>query len=1609
MTNEPNPGNEPNPELTPPEPRDRPPRRRRRWRRIVLPISIGLLGGLGAGAWWGWVFINERLAPLVATNLTTLFDRPVDFGAVERVTLTSIRFGTTRIPQTPTDPDYASVKAIEVNFNPIQAIVQVATTRRLTLDITLIDPQLFLDQSPDGVWLKTQIKQQEAGAITIEPLIRIQNANAVLLPTPQLPKESVPIPGRRIPVALAPVNGVVTMLDDNQRITYEADIQSRSGGNLKLQGETLVPAQRTNLQIQAQNFAIAEVGRLINLPVNLAAGRGGGNLSVQFRPNEDLPYIVGSLQFQGATMIIPQVPQPFTQATGQLQLKGKTLRLENVKAAYGKVPFVANGSLVLDQGYNITAQVPSVRLPTVIETLQVPLPFVVDGAVAADLRLTGAPERPVLSGTVRSTAPGRVDQVALDRFNGQFRLDTSALTLTVADIQATPTAGGQVRGSGVIRLGEPGAATPAQPTSPELAFTFQAVNVPGDPIARTYNNGNPLPITLGRVNAQAQIAGAANNLQTVVRWQLPEATYPGSGTIAIADGAIALQNTVLTVNGGTVTAAGRAANGRWQGNVQVTRVTLQPFSPDLQGELDGRFTLAGSLSSFSPADIRAQGQVRLSQGIAIIDRPLTAQVQWTGQQIVVQQATATDFSANGTIGVQLEGTPAITALNLNVRLDNYNLQDFPITVPETIQYAGVVDFAGRVTGTPAALNVNGDVVLRQFVVNNVAFEPRLQGTVRVGQGVNLDLRGQQDRIAATLDANYQPIAFDIRRDQAVATGRTQGGLLITELQNFPLTLVQFPGTTAWLSPTGTLTGTVAINLANQSASGQVAIDQLAFGPYRADQFGGRVSFANGVATLREAELRRGSTIFQIDLSANVLSPDPQVQGSVKVAQGNIQEVLELLQIFDLADFGQAFSPPSFGTAADLQTVPIEQANASLLNRLRRLAEIAALQAQEQAQEDESPLPPLEELTGRFQGEISFRGSARSGVNAEFSLQGEQWQWGRFSAERLVAVGSLENTTVTLLPLRIESGDAVIAYSGQIGLEQQSGQLRIENYPIEQLTALVDLPVDIEGRINATATLSGSLRNPQAVGFLSLVNGVLNGTPLQEARAGFNYANARLGFGSTFLLTGKEPLRVEGNLPYQFPFATVQPASNAISLDINVRDEGLALLNVLTNNQVVWQDGRGAVNLQVQGTLNQPIASGLITVQNTTLQVRALPEPLTNVNGTIRFVQDRLRVETLTGQFSRGQVSAQGVLPIFAALRSDDPDRARPLSVSLDQIALNLKGLYQGGVNGDIQVTGTAFNPVLGGDIQLANGQVLLSDPPEVTAQTVATTGQSPQPVVEFDNLRLTLGNAIRITRQPILNFLASGELTINGSLNELRPSGVINLRSGQVNIFTTQFNLARGYPQTATFQPELGLDPILDVRLIALVPEATGYRQPTSPISSEILDNPIATSNFGSLQTVRIQAQIQGPASELDENLELTSSPARTQSEIVALLGGGFVQTLGRGDSVLGIANLAGSALLTNVQNFIGNALGLSDFRLFTTLVPDDRRRNTRSRNTLGIAAEAGIDITPSISVSVLKILTSNQPAQFGLRYRINDNLLLRGSTDFSGDNRAVIEYEARF
>ncbi|MEL7521069.1 MAG: translocation/assembly module TamB domain-containing protein, partial [Cyanobacteria bacterium J06553_1] len=153
------------------------------------------------------------------------------------------------------------------------------------------------------------------------------------------------------------------------------------------------------------------------------------------------------------------------------------------------------------------------------------------------------------------------------------------------------------------------------------------------------------------------------------------------------------------------------------------------------------------------------------------------------------------------------------------------------------------------------------------------------------------------------------------------------------------------------------------------------------------------------------------------------------------------------------------------------------------------------------------------------------------------------------------------------------------------------------------------------------------------------------------------------------------------------------------------------------------------------------------------------------------------------------------------------------------------------------------------------------------------------------------------------------------------------------------------------------------------------------------------------------------------ENLELSSSPSRTQNELVGLIGGSFVTALestvgslsGNGDSFEGLINLVSGTILTRVQDLVGNTFSLSEFNLFP-VTSASRERSDESRGTgLDIGASIGFDVTNDTSLSVSKILTDSSNPELGASYRLTDALTVRGATNFRDINQVLLEYELRF
>jgi translocation and assembly module TamB len=1789
--------------------------------RGLVGISTLLLLGSIVGIWRLKVFVDHDLVPLANKGLTTTLNRPVKLGVVKSFSLTGVEFTASEIPATDTDPDRVNIKSVNVGFDPWQLIIN----RNLQLDVTLVSPDIYIEQDNQGRWLTTTIAvPTEKGPIeTNLDKLRLRDAHIVLLPKENA-KEKISL---RVPVGFTGINGTVQLLDKNRLIKLDLAGKAVSEGDISIIGDLILEKSLVgNLRVKARNILASDITRIIASPLTLQSGKVNGDLEIKVLPSQKT-LLYGNATIEGATVQISKVPQLLINTQGNISFDGPVIKLDHLVTNYGQIPLTASGTIDQQTGFNLKGRVHAVSLANAQTTLKVKLPIPVSGIARADLQISGGISQPVLSGNISTLKTTQIDKVNFSEVSGKFELISSKSLLNITDIKGKTTYGGEVKGAGIIKLGQVSA----------LNFQLRGENIPGDAIAQAYNVKTGFPI--GLVAATAELKSVANNTQTVVKWQVPQAKYPATGTTIInPDQTITFRDIAANLGGGVVIGNGiyNHAQGRWQAltqaknikltsfvdqkqqenislagaefngnlrlsgssspfqleiiipenanvniaggkinisqikfkdqnfiasltgnnlrlgtilkqanpilnnlltgnfmiagnrenfniktlfatgeaflaigggrikaanievaqgiyqakiqadNVPLTKLLetqklppemrgiitgqfqvagsvesfqpetiqaegngslklpsgaltasyiqlnggryqallatsglkLNPFNPQLQGQLGGKLQVAGILASPQLADVAAVGQVRFSRGFPGVNSPIQADIGWNGEKLTIDSSNNADFQAKGYLlaNTKKVSIPEITELNLNIQAKNYSLQQLPVKLPNTANIAGSLDFNGQVTGKPTAPNITGTLGLRNFQVQKFAFEPLLTGNInsKLGQGLSLNIAGTKERIEFNLDGNNRPKSFLVKWRQALLSGAATASDWNINVSNFPLTAlnVKIPANIP-LGPGGVgglLTANLQLNSQTLATKANIAIEQPEVGRIKGNRFTSEMRYDNNTLVFINSDFRKGESRYSGD--ANIIKPwvkQPQLRAVINIDKGNIQNLLTVAQIFDIQDFQRGLKAPIYGKSADLTTnsqgLPLEP----LLTQIQRLSEIdALLTSQQQKRLAAKPIPDLRDLKGILNGRIFINTATTNEPRIKFNLQGENFTWGKptepthfYAAEKVIVKGSFEAGTFRFLPLQIQSQQTILSYKGNIGSQEQSGQLNIENFPLQRLSNLVKLPVGITGKLNITAAIAGSINSPQAKGVLNITEGTIDRKSIESLNASFGYNNGRLNFDSQLLGVGTEPANINGSIPYPLPFAIQKSDSNQITLDVKVKNEGLTLLNFFTN-EIAFENGKGELDLKVRGTQKQPLVKGTASLDNATFRAQALPEKLTNVTGNAKFDLTSVIVESLGGQFSAGNITAIGELPIF---NSQDMKTDTPLTVNLQQLVLNLKALYQGSANGDLKITGSLLKPIISGDIELFNGKVSLPDPEENNSSSAKVNNQNKTDTenasTTLNNLKLTLGKNIQISKPPVFDFQASGDIIVNGSLTNPVPDGTIKLTRGAVNLFTTQLNLSRGYQHTATFSPRQPRDPNLDIRLFAKVLDITQ----NSDLSRQ------GSTGLSGLDTVRVEASIDGLASQINDNLRLKSNPSRSETQIVTLLGGGLIDNKERGDIQLGLMNIAGSAVFSNFQgafNEIGDAFGLSELRIFPTIL-SQRPKAGKSNSSLELALEAGIDLSSKFSVSTIKIITADDPLQWGLNYRINNEFRARSSTNLTDDTRAVVEFEQRF
>ncbi len=1619
--------------------------KQRRWGRWVAVGGLTAFGlGLG-GLWYGRYWLQREFSPWLAAELSKSLQRPVQLGPVERITWQGVRFGPSVVPPTPQEPNFLVAEALEIQVD----FWQYRRDRTIRLDVVAERPHGYLEQNAlTGSFLpELGPPMTERGGIDLQT-VRLRQGSVTLRPTTggAIALRNLTVDSRWQTVdptrqrVTGTARGQVVLPElaagvPNPQALTKAIAAGTAQGELSLSGDWDLTVGQGTLTVQGQRLGMAIARNLVpDLP--LQQGLGTGEAQLRFGAGGQLQQITGEGSLQNGLARWPNTPQPLTRMAGKGRFSWQKGIWEAVltqgEGRYGAIALTATGTYRSDRGWDVTLKTPAIDVGTWLREAKAVPPVVLAGPVQVTATLRG--QTPELKATVQSTGPLQVDRFTLSGFQAQVSSQNFQV-FALQGVQAQGELGGEAIANGEIRLTK---------DTPELFLAGRVRDLPAEAYAAALDVS--LPMAVGTVNAAVQVTGAANQLRIASQVEAPNALYPTQADVRLAGDTLEVRRAEVRSPVGTVAVQGQynLRQGTWQATADSQGLPLQALIPQGRGTAIGRAKLQ-SRGGFAPEAIAAQVHFAVPAGWSLdgreIPEAIAGRLAWDGTNLQVVEGRVGDrLRAQGTLDLAWADSPRVTGVNLRVT-GTAPLAELRRVLPQ-LPGVGEGTFAGRISGDPANLQVRGQTTVSGVEIGKVvpqgagtlAFagevrgplaDPQVQGTVTLAngrvdrltlpsrltgplrwneQGLRFDLTGDGDRLQGALARDFTPQTLTAKLGTAELSLTPEGNGQRAIVRGVPLVLL------GAIVGQSNVRGQVSADLRvvwgpRPQAEGTVTVEQPQLGRIRAERLQAQLTYQNGRLRLREGTLALGETAgsygFEVDFDPQNPS---QTTATVTAKGGQLQDVVALMQWVEPRDIGRGWGEWAPATALVPPLALGLAAGSSLYRQLEYFSQVQARREQDEiaAAQANLNLPPLRLLTGTFDGTLSLKPGER-GPTLAADIQGENWEYGKFAVDRVALKGEYRGERLFLETLEAAQGERLgrladvqlslgVLTSNASPLERlrylqepQKGRIQLQDFPLATLRPFpffANLPFDIDGDVSGEVTLGGTVALPEAQGRFRIANGSFDRQNVKSAEAEFNLKNLQIRFKGQVLVSGEEPIVLSGTYPL---------IGDALDVNIAVKNEGLAFINIL-NQPVRWQGGQGQGNLTLSGTRRSPQVRGRIDLKDAEFRVVGLPAAIEQVSGFIEFGLTEL-LASLTGKFSDGNLKAQGRLPISEGTQAVE----NPLTLFAEKLNLDLKDLYQGGAQGTVAVTGSVRSPILSGEVILSDGRILLTE-----ANGGGGNGGTAPDNLRLEGLRVKLTDRVQITRAPLLNFLAQGEIAVSGTLRNLQPSGRIDLVGGQFNAISARFRLDRSFENFATFQPALGLNPTLNVRVTGVVPEVTRVPLPINPLDAFHTTANVPVTAPGAQRSLRVQATVTGPASNPD--IQLSSSPPRSQAEILTLIGGGLLQQ--QSDAAAAIANLAGSTFIGFLQDAIGDVFNLSEFNLTPTTTNPVGGRSSG----LALSAEGAVDIGRQFSISVRGVLNDPaQPTTYTLRYRLDPNTLVRTSTDLQGNTSASVEYETRF
>jgi translocation and assembly module TamB len=403
--------------------------------------------------------------------------------------------------------------------------------------------------------------------------------------------------------------------------------------------------------------------------------------------------------------------------------------------------------------------------------------------------------------------------------------------------------------------------------------------------------------------------------------------------------------------------------------------------------------------------------------------------------------------------------------------------------------------------------------------------------------------------------------------------------------------------------------------------------------------------------------------------------------------------------------------------------------------------------------------------------------------------------------------------------------------GQFSLTgSQALLLKVEKLPIEGLRVFFSEAPDVTGILSAQVQLRGTAAAPQIVATLKLENSKIAGYSYAGLVASGSYRDQRADVNATVQQDQLHTLNATATLPMTVSWNNDWRAEAAGNIDSRIQSSGLSLafLNPLSGKAIQGIGGEVEVDVQVRGSLDQPLPSGFVRLRDGKLTPTALGVQVSSIMAEGRREPRGIRVNQMSARANKGELNASG----FIALQKFVP-QGIDLNIAAKQWPAINTQQYQIEVDGTAKIDGTLSGPRISGKFEIPRGELrpdlsfldhgntpVKRDPTITVVSTAATSnasgakqesnGQADSDIWRNTSLDIQIRIANNLwVRHRNGNAELSGNVRVTkASGGNLNVTGLIETIRGWVGFQGRRFTLTRGRLE---FGGGEKIDPSLDI------------------------------------------------------------------------------------------------------------------------------------------------------------------------------------------------------